>query len=173
MADSRRDKRKARLRDITEDAHGNMVYTGDSFRMKDPQIRLKLIAVLIALAAVVIGSGCIDAAGAAGSFYVIFPYIGEVSALFGLCWISVKVFAGKSSVRKYIVDNASTRIPGACRVLTVFAAAGLILSGLYLIRNGAGGQTVKSAVYLVLKIAAACLAEYYRRVYTGIIWERS
>lgn len=173
MADSRRDRRKARLRDISEDVHGNMVYTGESFRMGDSDSRIRLIAVLLALAAVVVGSGCIDAAGAAGSFYVIFPYIGEVSALFGLCWSSVKVLAGKDQVRKYILDSAETRIPGACRILTVFAAVGFVLSVLYLVRNGAGGQPVKSAMYLVLKLAAACMAEYYRRVYTEINWERS
>ena len=170
MAESRRDREKARLRDITEDAHGNMVYTGDSFRMGDAGSRFRFITVLISLAACVIGSGCIDAAGAAGSFYVIFPYIGEVSALFGLCWTSVRVLAGRDRVRKYIVDNARTRIPGACRVLTVFAVLGLMLSGLYLLRNGAGGQAAKSVMYLVLKIGSACLAECCRRIYTGINW---
>ena len=170
MAASRRDRVKARLRDIESDERGNMVYTGESLRAEDESGRIRFMIVLIVLAACVIGSGCIDAAGAAGSFYVIFPFIGEVSALFALCWNSVKVLAGGSKVRRYVLDNASGKIPGACRILTVFAAAGLLLSGLYLAQNGMGGEPAKSIMYLVLKLGAAVLAEVCRRIYISINW---
>jgi hypothetical protein len=170
MAASRRDRVKARLRDIESDERGNMVYTGESLRAEDESGRIRFMIVLIVLAACVIGSGCIDAAGAAGSFYVIFPYIGEVSALFALCWNSVKVLAGGSSVRRYVLDNASGKIPGACRILTVFAAAGLLMSGLYIVRNGMDGEAVRSVMYLILKLGAAALAEACRRIYLSIRW---
>ena len=170
MADSRRDREKARLRDIRQDEHGNMVYTGELVRADNEGSRIRLMTVLAVLAAAVIGSGCIDAAGAAGSFYVIFPYIGEVSALFVLLWNSVKVLSGGTRVRRYVIDTAAGRIQGACRILTVFALAGLLMSGLYLARNGAGGEAVKSAMYLVLKLAAAAMSELCRRIYSGISW---
>ena len=164
----RRDKR---LRDIQLDAQGNPVYTGAVFRIAgdEGKTRLYLGLGLAALAAVVIGSGCIDAAGATNSFYVILPFIGEVCALFALCWQAVKIIAGREGVRQYVYDTAKGVIPGACRVLTVFALFGLVASGCYLWSHGFG-QTVKSVAYLVLKILAAAGAERYGRAYKGLEW---
>ena len=175
MADgkTRRDKLNAKYRDIREDEGGNLVYAGDSFRMAGDanRRRLTLIALLVLEFAVVVGSGCIDAAGATNAFYVILPYIGEVSALFALCWTSVKLLAGGDAVRKYVLDNARTKIPGEARILTVFALLGLLLSALYLMRNSAGGELFKSVLYLVLKAAAAVTAETYRRTFADIRWD--
>ncbi len=180
MADkgSRKEKREARLRDITQDASGKVVYTGELWRIADTdgpgsglRQRMLLIASLGALALIVFGSGCIDAKNAMGSFYVVLPYIGEVSALFGLAWNAVKVIYTGDGIKTYALEHAKPRIPGACRILSVFAGAGLILSALYIVLNGIGDNPADSIAYLLLKFAAAVLAEWYRRLFLSTQWE--
>ena len=96
--EDRKKKREAKFRDIIQDTEGNIVYTGDLWRIADSEEagsgrrqRITLIAVIVVIALAVIGSGFIDSKNAIGSFYVVLPYIGEVSALFGLVWNAVKV----------------------------------------------------------------------------------
>jgi len=174
----KKERREERLRDITQDASGNMVYTGDLWRIADSggpgsalRQRMLLIAGLGALALIVLGSGCIDAKNAMGAFYVVLPYIGEVSALFGLAWNAVKIIRTGDGIRTYTLEHAKPRIPGACRILTVFAAAGCVLSLLYLALNGIGEAPADSLSYILLKFAAAILAEWYRRLFLSTEWE--
>lgn len=172
---ARKDRLKERYKDIIQDTAGNLIYTGESFRIAgdSSKVRAVLIIWLLVIAALVIGSGCIDAAGANSAFYVILPFIGEAAALFALAWNAVKVIYGRDSVRKYVLDAANERIPGACRILAVFAGLGMILSAVYLMKHGMEGETFKSVLYPVLKLAAAAAAEYYRRIYTSVEWIRS
>lgn len=174
----RKEKREARLRDIMQDAQGNVIYTGDLWRISEdggaggPGRRVMLIAGLVLLAVMVIGSGCIDAKNATGAFYVVLPFVGEVSALFGLAWNAVKILFGKDGARTYDLQHASERIPAACRILMIFALAGLALSVLYLALNGAGGDAADGIAYLMLKLASAATAEWYRRLFRMTAWEK-
>ena len=174
----KKERREERLRDITQDPSGKMVYTGDLWRITDSagpgsalRQRMLLIAGLGALALIVLGSGCIDAKNAMGAFYVVLPYIGEVSALFGLAWNAVKVIRTGDGIRTYTLEHAKPRIPGACRILTVCAAAGLVLSALYIALNGMGDKPADGMAYLLLKLAAAVIAEWYRRLFLSTEWE--
>lgn len=176
--EKRKEKREARLRDITQDAKGNVVYIGDIWRIADDEQagsgsrqRGVLIGILAVLALAVVGSGCIDAKNAMGSFYVVLPYIGEVSALFGLAWNAVKVIGPSNGVRTFTLEHVRDRIPGACRILTVFALAGFLCSMVYLVRNGAGDKTADGIAYLMLKLAAAAIAEWYGRRFKATYWE--
>lgn len=172
----KKERREARLRDIMQDAAGNIIYTGDLWRIAGPEGRRQktmLISGLAVLALTVIGSGCIDADNATGAFYIVLPYIGEVSALFGLIWNAAKLLYPSEGVRTYVLEHAKPRVPGACRIMTVFAAAGLVLSAVYLIRSGAGGNTPDGIAYLLLKAATAALAEWYRRCFLSLEWEIS
>ena len=173
-----KERREERLRDITQDSSGKMVYTGDLWRIADTdgpgsalRQRMLLIAGLAALALIVLGSGCIDAKNAMGAFYVVLPFIGEVSALFGLVWSAVKLIRTGDGIRTYVLEHARPRIPAACRILTVFAAAGFVLSAVYLAVNGIGETPADSISYLLLKFAAAVIAEWYRRLFLSTEWE--
>ena len=170
----KKERREARLKDIMQDVSGNVVYTGDLWTISGPgscRQKSMLAAGLAVLLVTVIGSGCIDAKNAMGAFYVVLPYIGEVSALFGLAWNAVKLIYPSKGVRTYVLEHSKPRIPGACRLLSVFAAAGLILSAVYLIRNGAGEKMTDGIAYLLLKAATAALSEWYRRSFISIQWE--
>lgn len=174
----RKERREERLREITQDSSGKVVYTEELWRIADSggpgsalRQRMLLIAGLGTLALIVLGSGCIDAKNAMGAFYVVLPFIGEVSALFGLAWNAVKVIRSGEGIRTYVLEHAKPRIPGACRILTVFAAAGFLLSVLYIVLNGMGEKPADGAAYLLLKLAAAVIAEWYRRLFLSTEWE--
>ena len=174
MASSRRERQKEKFRDISQDERGNAVYTGAMHRHAgDEAMRRRtkagLSICLLAIAASVIGSGCIDSKGAMGSFYVILPYIGEVSAMFALMWSSAKLL-GPKEIRTFVLENSGDKINGECRILTFFALAGLMFSAVFVARNGMGGETVANILYLVLKLASAVLAEFYRKTFSSAEW---
>ena len=175
----KKERREARLRDIMQDASGNVIYTGDLWKISEDAERqgrgrrAALTAGLALIIMTVIGSGCIDAKSAMGAFYVVLPYIGEVSALFGLVWNAVRVLYPSEGVRTYVLEHVKPRITAACRILTVFASAGLVLSALYLILNGAGEDLADSIAYLMLKLAAAALAEWYRKLFNTTEWKKN
>ena len=173
----KKERREEKLRDITQDSTGRVIYTGDLWRIAESggpgsalRQRMMLIAGMGVLALIVLGSGCIDTKNAMGAFYVVLPYIGEVSALFGLAWNAVKLIR-TGEVRTYVLDHAKPRTAGACRILTAFAAAGFAMSVLYIVLNGMGEKPADSLAYLLLKLAAAVIAEWYRRLFISIEWE--
>ncbi len=170
----RAQRRNEKLADIVTDSSGKPVYVGEEYVLagEGRGARLRFGLLLAALSAAVIGSGCIDAAGANGAFYVILPLVGEVSALFVLCWNAVKVLSA-DRLRRYTHASVGKAIPGACRVLTVFALFGLAASASYLLRFGLGAQPVKSVAYPALKVLAAALAERCGRFYRALEWERA
>ena len=174
----RKERREAKLRDIMQDAQGNVIYTGELWRISEddeaggPGRRTMLIAGLALLTVIVIGSGFIDAKNATGAFYVVLPFIGEVSALFGLAWNAVKILSGKNGARTYDLQHASERIPAACTILMIFALTGLALSVLYLALNGAGDDMADGIAYLMLKLASAAIAGWYRRLFKTTAWEK-
>lgn len=175
MASQRRNRQKEKFRDIGHDEQGNAIYTGDLHRIAGDMAssrtcRIRLIICALVLAAVVISSGCIDSAGAMGSFYVILPYIGEVSALFALLWSSAKLL-WTGQIRTFALKNSGEKIQGECRILTFFAILGLAFSAVYISRNGMGEDMFKNILYLVLKLAAALISEYYRKSFTSVEWE--
>lgn len=167
-------KRNEKYKDFYVDTEGKAIYTGESFMISGEEpskLRAVLATMVVLLAAAVIGSGCIDARSAMGAFYVILPYIGEVSALFALAWHSAKVLS-KAEIRSYVLDSARKTIPGASRVLTVFAGFGAIASIVYLARYGAGDEVLKSFAYISLKVAAAIMSEIYGKTFGKIQWDK-
>ncbi len=169
------ERQKEKLKDIRKTEDGRYEYTGKLFRIsgngKNTRVRMTLF--LLLLSASVIGSGCIDAAVATRSFYVILPYIGEVSALFALVWNFCKIVPEREGVREYVLSSVRSAIPASCRVLTLFAVFGFIASVIYFAVNGMAGSAVKNMAYPFLKLFSAILAEFYRRSYQGIAWEET
>ena len=124
--------RKNILQNIQE-KDGTYQYTGESFRLvtKEEQkvsslTKLTICSVLTFLLVVI--SGTLDTTAAFGAFYVILPYVGEVSALFMLVWNSVRLFYNRDNMRGYVLDHIRSRIPGAATVLCICALLGLALS---------------------------------------------
>ncbi len=170
-------KRKNILQTIREQ-DGTYQYVGDHFRVSENKETgreqlTKLMVFFLLAVAVVVSSGCINAAGASEAFYVILPYVGEVSALFLLGWNVVRLFANRNRMRTYVLDQVRSRIPGASAFLCVFALLGLVMAAVFLMKNGSGGKTAASALYLFCKALAALLALGCRKAFAGLEWEKT
>ena len=170
-------KRKKILQTIREQ-DGTYQYVGDHYRVREEEGTggkqlIKLLVFFLLTMAVVIFSGCFSAAGNSEAFYVILPYVGEVSALFMLGWNIVRLFANRSKMRSYVLDLIRSRIPGASTVLCGFALLGLIMAAVFLMKNGSGGKTAESALYLFCKALAGLLALGCRKAFTGLEWEKT
>ncbi len=170
------EKRKKILQTIREE-DGTYRFTGDYYRLcqEEASGRSRMagpVILYLLTAAPVIISGCVDASVAYAAFYVILPFVGEVSALFVLTWNFVKLVFQSQKVRSYVLDQAESRIPGAALVLSGFALAGLLLSLAFLFRYGTGGKTAASILYPVCKGLAALLALGFRKSFLGLQWER-
>ena len=168
-------KRKDYLKDYTQGSDGKYSYGGKSYSMacsdqerKKTCLNLVLLAVL--LLASVVASGLSDARCAIGSFYVIIPFIGEVSALFALAWYLVKLLMEGKEIRGYIFETANNRIPPSCIIMIFFSALAFGTSALYLAFNGFGGEALKSMLYLALKVLNGVLAFCIKKYYNTIQW---
>ena len=156
---------------------GRYQYTGESFRLLNkeeqkvsPLAELTICCVLALL--VVVFSGTLDTKAAFGAFYVILPYVGEVSALFMLVWNFIRLIYNKDSMRSYILDHIRARIPGAATVLSVCALIGMAFSRFYLFQHGSGGQLTASILYLICKGLTALLALGCRKAFRILEWEK-
>ena len=167
---SRKEDLKKKFDQLGQDAEGNFVYTGDLYTVSDRSRFAAVTAVLVLLAAAVIGSGCIDAEVAHNSFYVIIPYIGEVSALFVMLWNMFKLLAAAKGVRSYVLDKARENIPASSRILSAFAFAGLVLSVIYIIRNGTGNMVIQTILYPALKLASLLLSAALDSMFQKLDW---
>ena len=156
---------------------GRYQYTGDSFRLMkneeqkvSPLTRLTIYCILAFL--VVVYSGTLDTAAAFGAFYVILPYVGEVSALFMLVWNFIRLVYSKDNMRSYILDHIRARIPGAAAVLSVCALVGIVCSLFYLFQHGTGGQQAASILYLICKGLTVLFALGCRETFRKLDWEK-
>ena len=171
-------RRSQYLKQMQETESGGYVYAGNLYRLKGEagsgRRQLFVLGIgTVLLALVVIGSGVIDTAGASDAFYVILPFIGEVSSLFILCWNAVKLVGKGGIYRGYVLETVRPRIPGAARMLSIFAAAGFLLSVYYLTRHGMEGEIFKSILYPALKLLDAGVSEWLRRHFLSLEWERT
>ena len=165
-------KRWGYLNDYQKNAAGEYVYTGRVYVLGGgKRYRLTLSALTFGAAAVAVGSGCINAAGLSNTFYVILPYIGEIAAVFVLCWNTVRLLTAGQQVKAHVRDALDKYLPPAALALIVCAAAGLIASPVFLILNGAEGKPFLCALYLVLKAVALTLGILARRHIRVIRWE--
>ena len=164
-----KNSRKKILQNIRE-KDGTYQYTGESFRLKTPITTLVICCIQTFLLVVI--SGTLDTAAAFGAFYVILPYVGEVSALFMLVWNSVRLFYNRDNMRGYILDHVRSRIPGAATVLSLCAMLGMVCSMFYLFRYGSGGRLTASILYLICKGLTVLFALGCRETFRKLDWEK-
>ena len=166
--------KKDYLKDIERTDTGDLVYTGDVYRAEGEGLTAyrRFLPAVLAAAALFVGSGSINAAGASDAFYVILPYIGEALCLFIACWHIYKLLSEKGKVRAFVYEKATKRIPGTLTALGVMAFIGCAASAVYLIRNGLGENAAKSLAYPVIKILTGLAALYGRNAFNRIVWKK-
>ena len=164
-------KRWGYLNDYKKNAAGEYVYTGRVYALGDgKRYRAALSALAFGAAAVAVGSGCINAAGLSNTFYVILPYIGEIAAVFVLCWNTVRLLTAGQQIKAHVRDALEKYLPPAALALIVCSAAGLIASPVFLILNGTEGKPFLCGLYLFLKAVNVVLGLFARRHVKALSW---
>ena len=168
-------KRKEYLKDSKQGEDGKYTYGGKTYKFQGTeQERLKAYRNLILLAVLVLVSvavsGLNDAPCAIKSYTVIVPFIGEVCALFALCWNLSKLLMEGREIRGYIFEIANNRIPPAALILMAFAGLGILTAALYLAFHGFEGQITKSILHLAMKACNALLAFCFKKYYNTLQW---
>ena len=163
------------LNDFVKDDEGGYTYAGKRYTVDRHyafygDVYRRLLIGAIVMAASVIGSGLIDAAGATGAFYVIIPFIGEVAAIFAIFWYVVKLMSQGEEVREYAFKKINTGIPAGAAVLMFFAVTGLVMSAFYIATHGFEGKVLKCVLYLALKTITGFLAFEYKKYYNTVQW---
>ena len=150
-----------------ERAGGGYEFTGTYFRFTGESFKkrfVQLVLVLSAIGALIVASGCLNAAGMRNCYYVIFPYIGEVSAFFALAWNAFKLLSKGERVKEYIYNIAYPRLPRAALAVAALAGSSLVCSLVFILLNGAEGGVAKCVVYLAFKLCIALAAVGFRQM---------
>ena len=164
-------KRWGYLNDYKKNAAGEYVYTGRVYALGDgKRYRAALSALSFGAMCVAVGSGCINAAGLSNTFYVILPFIGEVTGAFALCYNTVRLLAAGKQVKAYVRTALEKYLPPAVWILIVSAAAGLVASPVFLILNGTEGKPFLCGLYLFLKAVNVVLGLFARRHVKTLSW---
>ena len=131
MADQDNKKRKKfknpkeYLNDFVLNDDGGYSYTGRRYTVDRHyafygDVYRKLLIGAIIMAACSVGSGMIDAAGATGAFYVVIPFIGEISALFAMFWNIVKLMSQGEVVKEYAFQSVDPGRGGCAHVFCAY-----------------------------------------------------
>lgn len=169
----RRQRRKAHLDQHVRDVNGDYRYVGDWYRLRGGKGALAPFAGAVLLAgASILLAGCITAAGLKNTWYVIFPYVLEVSLLFALVWQSVRLTKGLGRVKAYHFESASPLIPPLGAALAGAAALTAACSVVFLLRQGAEGGLMACAAWFLLKALTVLSALSARAQWRRLVWEK-
>ena len=112
---TRKQRHKAYLDQHVKDENGGYRYVGEWYRLQGGQTRLYPFLGLVLLAgAAIVASGCITAAGLKNTWYVILPYIFEVSLHFAMAWQAVRLASGRGSLKAFVFEEVSPRVRPLC-----------------------------------------------------------
>ena len=103
------------LNDFHLNVSGEYVYEGELYALEDkPQhaAKKKKFWVLTALlTAVSVAGGCLPAPGMSNCFYVILPYLGELTCSLLVAWAAVRLGTNWSAVREYVYERSVPVLP--------------------------------------------------------------
>ena len=124
-------KRWAHLNSFFMEEDGSYGYHGAVYAYDGPEksrkaflLALWLLAALVAGA--VIFAGCIPAPGMDNCFYVLLPYLGEVTAAGSLVWGLSRMTAGGDPLRAYVFEATVEKLPRRAAATMIFAGIGAI-----------------------------------------------
>ena len=157
-----------------ESAGGGYEFTGTYYRFEGEHFQKRFVllsAVLAAIGALMVASGCLNAGGMRNSFYVIIPYIGEISACFALAWNAFKLLTKGERVKDYVYKTAYPRLPRIALAVAIFAGISFVCSLVFILLHGAEGGIVGCVLYLVLKVLIALAAILFRIFIKKTVYE--
>ena len=168
-------KKEEQLKDIQLNESGKYEYTGGYYRIDEERgggnVRRNLILLHAVLIALVIGSGLSESEAATKAFYVILPYVGEVTSFFILTWAVASVIYKKDKVRATAVEGNAGKIMGGATLLAMFAMIGCLMAMIHIIRSGDIDGIAGNIVYPAIKLCTAAVAMRFKKAYQNVHWE--
>ena len=169
--------RNSYLNDFRLNVAGEYIYDGALYAcqggadgIRALQRRVWAAGALLVLAAVL--GGCIPAPGMQDRFYVILPYLGEVTASLAAGWALIRLGRSWTAVREYVYERTVPALPRRTMAAAVFALLGAAAEGVHLVLSGAGGQMFFAVLYFLLKLLAAGSALTIRRAVRLSNWDK-
>lgn len=179
MAGERKPRGRAKqARYFAPSATGEYVYTGAHYtqapgRLTWKQAMARRWAMGLAMAALVVLSGCIPVPGMTNTFYVLLPYAGELVSVCSLVWAVGRMAAGGERLREYVYEETVLRLPVRTVLAAVFSAVTAAGEGLFLALHGAeGGKTGYIAAFLLAQVCVLAISLIWRRMERGVFWEK-
>ena len=162
------------LNDFHLNVSGEYVYEGELYALEDkPQhaAKKKKFWVLTALlTAVSVAGGCLPAPGMRNCFYVILPYLGELTCSLLVAWAAVRLGTNWSAVREYVYKRSVPVLPRRAAAAAVFAALGAAAEIVFLAVAAEERHLPWGAVYLLLKAVGFFAAWEIRRFFLASNW---
>ena len=162
------------LNDFHLNVSGEYVYEGELYALEDkPQhaAKKKKFWVLTALlTAVSVAGGCLPAPGMSNCFYVILPYLGELTCSLLVAWVAVRLGTNCSAVREYVYERSVPVLPRRAAAAAVFAALGAVAEIVFLAVAAEERHLPWGAVYLLLKAVGVFAAGEIRRLFLASNW---
>lgn len=177
MAEKKKKGRRAYLNDFQKDEEGRYVYQGELYEWKGEAgaLRRELVllwGICIAMLALLLASGCIDAPGAMNCAYVVLPI--TAGFLFGISagWGLWRLSSGGNPLRAYVYEQSAGKIPG--RLIGTMLGAGTAIAGeiIFLFRNGFEEKQQEAIFFLILEGTAFVLALFFRQRIIKMTWEK-
>ena len=159
--DKKRRGRRAYLEDFQKTATGEYVYTGklhyyETQGLERRQALLRLWLLTGAIAAAVVVSGCVPAAGMSNTFYVLLPYAGALLSAASVVWLMCRLAAGGDPLRHYVYTATVAQMRVRGRLVLIFSALTLVGEVVHLILDGVGTLLPGTLVFLACQLI--CLA---------------
>jgi hypothetical protein len=155
MSGEHRARHKAHLDQHVKDVGGDYHYVGDWYVLSGGRRKLLAFALWCVLAAVcVILSGCVNFPGLKNTWYVILPYLGTVSMLFGLALQAVRIVSGGGRLKTFDFDRTHEKVVPFAGALVIFAVLTAALGGVYLLLGDVKARAVDALFFAPLMFAA-------------------
>ena len=122
------------------------------------------------LTAVSIAGGCLPAPGMSHCFYVILPYLGELTCSLLVAWAAVRLGTNWSAVREYVYERSVPVLPRRAAAAAIFAALGAAAEIVFLAVAAEERHLLWGAVYLLLKAVGFFAAWEIRRFFLASNW---
>ena len=167
--------RREYLNDYHKDSQGNYIYSGQVYRIKSDGKKIRFILLLLLLLSVfpVIAAGFTTAGGMKDTFYVIIPYILEISCAFGLSWNILRLIMSGDSIKEYILSSVSKFLPAFSYGLSIFAFISIVCIAVFFVIGDTEGFSIFSIALIACKIVSLLSSLLLNRFFNKISFSKA
>lgn len=169
--------RKSYLNDIQQNLSGEYIYTGAHWSYVPegksyPRAVFEIVIFSLLSLAAVVSAGLVRAGGMGNCFYVLFPYIAELIAVFTLELAVYKLAVKGKKLRAYEYSASVEKIPVRAMLSAVFAGIGIVCIIIFVIINGIDGSFGEIILLFCAKAVGIAAPLFLRRLMGALRWKK-